>query len=850
MTPFQAVGVTAVGMVLLLIASGLGSPAAHLLAPASAPSARTSATASGSGLLAAASASLNSPAGASAGPWTNITARLSASPSSREGESLTYDPMINKVLLFGGYTGTRTAGDTWVYSPGHWVNLTPTLTVSPGPRQRGGLVYDSEDSEMLLFGGHNGSVYLNDTWAFNGTAWSRVHSTSAPSPREDLMLADEPLDHYVVLFGGDEADGLRVGDTWTFSGGQWTNITAANATSPPARESGVFTWDGADDYDLLFSGKIANSGLWNDTWSFANGVWTNLTSTVGEQPPKREAGSMVYDAIDGFVLLFGGLRYPNVYNDTWTFSGGKWSELPPTSSPSARDDDGLAYDPNNGIGYVVLFGGQSSPTDPTSTLGDTWTFKLPVRAIIHSTGATIDLGQSTGLAVSVSGGYPPYVLYQWFGLPAPCAPGNVTNFSCTPTVLGTFNITVNVTDSGGFNTTSGVFALHVNADPAVTANASVLSGMVPLTVNFTSNETGGTAPFTYLWLFGDGGNSSGTSPAHIFTVPGMYETTLTVTDNDSYTATASLSIDAEAPAVPLSATIGASPVTGIAPLPVQFNVAASGGEPSYSYAWTFGVLGATASTDDPTYTYESAGVFEVQVVVSDLTGSSVTKFTNISVSSPTPLSASSSASVRTGVAPLEVNFTGTAAGGLAPYQYAWTFGTAGTGSGSSEPFTFASAGVYQVVLTVTDASGDHAAAPPLTVTVLAPLVTSFVASAGVPYCDQGNGEVTVTVNASATGGIGADTYGWSFPNGVGSGANTTTTVGAGANWTIQLTAQDSDHHSATSSQSVSVPSIGCSTPAGGTTGHASLLILALILLVAIVIAVEVVLVLRRQKKAN
>jgi hypothetical protein len=42
------------------------------------------------------------------------------------------------------------------------------------------------------------------------------------------------LGHEVVLFGGYD-DGRYLNDTWTFDGTRWTRVTAAN--SPPARES-------------------------------------------------------------------------------------------------------------------------------------------------------------------------------------------------------------------------------------------------------------------------------------------------------------------------------------------------------------------------------------------------------------------------------------------------------------------------------------------------------------------------------------------------------------------------------------------------------------------------------------
>jgi len=218
----------AIALVLLLCTPGLGSLGGHLSAAGPPLRSLSPVGTEGVDLLAAAQASLRPAAAdpaATLSPWTNITSRLPLSPGYREGESMAYDPVIGQVLMFGGYTGTRYAGDTWLFSHDNWTDITPTLPTAPSPRQRAGLVFDTADQVMLLFGGHNGNTYYNDTWTFNGTAWHLLHPANAPSVREDAMMADEPRDHYVVLFGGN-SNGTRVGDTWTFSNGTWTNISS------------------------------------------------------------------------------------------------------------------------------------------------------------------------------------------------------------------------------------------------------------------------------------------------------------------------------------------------------------------------------------------------------------------------------------------------------------------------------------------------------------------------------------------------------------------------------------------------------------------------------------------------
>ncbi|MCI4340161.1 MAG: hypothetical protein L3J73_02690, partial [Thermoplasmata archaeon] len=133
------------------------------------------------------------------------------------------------------------------------------------------------------------------------------------------------------------------------------------------------------------------------------------------------------------------------------------------------------------------------------------------------------------------------------------------------------------------------------------------------------------------------------------------------------------------------------------------------------------------------------------------------------------------------------------------------------------------------------------------ITVLPTLAPSFAASVGAPYCRQGSGVALVTVNASATGGVGADTYLWSFPNNTAAGANATSVVSAGAIASIQVTVTDSQSHSASTTQSITVSSVSCATSSGSPLAGSDWLIFLLIALVAAVIAVELVLLLRRKK---
>jgi PKD repeat protein len=82
--------------------------------------------------------------------------------------------------------------------------------------------------------------------------------------------------------------------------------------------------------------------------------------------------------------------------------------------------------------------------------------------------------------------------------------------------------------------------------PLVRASASPTSGLEPLTVQFTGfaeDPQGGDV--TVEWDFGDGATSGELSPEHTYSVPGSYTATLTATDSDGETGSASVDIVVE-----------------------------------------------------------------------------------------------------------------------------------------------------------------------------------------------------------------------------------------------------------------------------------------------------------------
>jgi hypothetical protein len=67
------------------------------------------------------------------------------------------------------------------------------------------------------------------------------------------------------------------------------------------------------------------------------------------------------------VVLFGGVQNDD---NTWVWSGGRWTLAEPATSPPGRIDAAAAYDPQTR--RVLLFGGRHNPLTGGPSLNDTW----------------------------------------------------------------------------------------------------------------------------------------------------------------------------------------------------------------------------------------------------------------------------------------------------------------------------------------------------------------------------------------------------------------------------------------------------------------------------------------------
>ena len=311
--------------------------------------------------------------------WTAL-ATSGGGPPRTYAESV-YDPIQRRMIIFGGYGTDGFHNDLWSVALDGSPAVVPIVPDNPGPSPRDAAraVFDPVRNRMLLFGGNDGGQILDDLWevSFDGVPhWTRLTpSGDTPGPRLFCSGVYDPLRRRWVIFGGGEQN-----DSWALSlDGPpiWTRVLPLEP-SPSVRAYHAAVYDPVGEQLVVYGGFAGPAGLTflGDVWKLTPGsapTWEKVI-TSGATPGPRDGMTAIYDPGADRLVVFGG-NLDSQKNDVWALplrGEPVWQELTPTGDPPApRCFHAAAYDET--ARSMIAFGGFSCCQ---GWMNDAWSLSL------------------------------------------------------------------------------------------------------------------------------------------------------------------------------------------------------------------------------------------------------------------------------------------------------------------------------------------------------------------------------------------------------------------------------------------------------------------------------------------
>jgi large repetitive protein len=326
----------------------------------------------------------------------------------------------------------------------------------------------------------------------------------------------------------------------------------------------------------------------------------------------------------------------------------------------------------------------------------------------------------------------------------------------TPTAVGTFNFTVQVTDSAG-STAKGALSINIQSAPVITTT-TLPGGETGVPYAQMLAATGGTAPYTFTMTAGAlpaGLTLNAAAVSGTPTATGTFNFTVQAVDGAGLTTTANITLVI---AGPPSVTTSSLPAGKVGTAYSQA-LAVSGGVSPYTWSIIAGSLpgGLTLSAGTITGTPTTAGTFSFTVLVKDSVNIAATASLSLGVTAAAP--AITTTALTGGEVSVAYSQVVAVSGGTAPYTWSITTGAlpggltlnAGTIAG-----TPTAAGTFNFTVQVADSASVTATASLSIVIVPIPIISTT----SLP-----NGQVGTAYSQTLAATGGASPFTWSLSSG-------------------------------------------------------------------------------------
>ena len=467
----------------------------------------------------------------SAGSGSAISGATSSTYTTSESSSGTYDFYVEVTDDTGNTVSSSTYSQT--------VDSDPSISIyaSHNPSDAGQAI----DFSTSVSGG-TGSYTSYSYILYDGTSTSDSQLASGSSSSFSYTFSTSGS--YLLTYSVTDSNGYTATSSLTQNVNTDLSVTVASSQNPTDSGNTVeftssvsggtpgysYSWsvDGntytSQDINVSFSSSGSYSVQLTVTDAAGYSVSQSLTETVNSDPTVS-ASSNVSSADLNYPIEFSSTPSGGTgsYSYSWTLNG---------QQISTSQDFSYSFASSGSYTLTVTI---TDSVGVQSSASVTVTINSNPSVSVSSSQNPADVGNSVTFSSSESGGTGTDT-YVWYinGVQESTA----SSFSYSFSAAGTYYVNVTVTDSDGH---SASYSLKetVNPDPSVTIHIVHNPTDVGIWANFSSLVSGGTGPFSYSWTI-NGQTFTTAYVNYTFTASGTFPISLTVTDANGNTASASV----------------------------------------------------------------------------------------------------------------------------------------------------------------------------------------------------------------------------------------------------------------------------------------------------------------------
>ena len=273
----------------------------------------------------------------------------------------------SEMIVWGGWGDLGVLNNGGRYSPvaNSWTAV-PTTGASSARYQHTAVW---TGSEMIVWGGYyyySGSgYYFNDGGRYNPTAnsWAALPTNGAPAARAYHTLVWTGSE--MIVWGGYNGSSyFSDGGRYDPAANSWTAVPTNGA--PTARDDHTAVWTGTE---MIVWGGISNTTYYGDGGRYdpAANSWTAVPTTGA--PSTRSLHTAVWTGSE--MIVWGGYRITYCLNDGGRYNpaANGWTTLPPVAAPTARSlhtavwtgSEMIVWGGWEGVNQVFNDGGRYNP---------------------------------------------------------------------------------------------------------------------------------------------------------------------------------------------------------------------------------------------------------------------------------------------------------------------------------------------------------------------------------------------------------------------------------------------------------------------------------------------------------